>query len=163
MRTILSIFFLFFLISCKKVVQKKKEIYQVGFDKIKDSIIDLKKYKSGQVEYVIYAKDSGKCEELHINYYKNGQLKMKGCYGHFGPWGVPVRTWYFYDSLGTLTLKKIFIHHKVNGTLKTIKYNKKGAVEEKTEGYDAHYGELDTIWKWSLIDENGKITDKLKD
>jgi len=88
MRIIPSLILLFLFISCKKIEQKKELVSKIESNKTKDSIILLNKYKSGQTKYIVYAKDSGKCEELHINYYKNRQLKTKGCQGHFGPWGV---------------------------------------------------------------------------
>ncbi len=130
--------------------------------KVLDSIILLNKYKSGQIKYIVFAKDSGNCEELHISYYKNGIIKEKGCQGHFGPWGVPIDTWSYYDSLGQLNYKEIYKHDEVNGWMKTILYDQKNnTIEEKKVGYDPQFGELDSIWQWKIIDKNGKMINKL--
>jgi len=74
---------------------------------------------------------------------------------------VPVGTWNYYDSLGKLIRREIYNHHKIKGWLKIIKYTEKDNIEEKIVGYDSHFGELDTVWKWSLKKKDGEIVNLL--
>jgi len=163
MYRIIYIMALSFLISCKVTGNEKEVAKSIKPLKASDSIILLSKYKSGQIKYIVFAKDSGDCEELHISYYKNGIIKEKGCQGHFGSWGVPINTWSYYDSLGHLNYNEIYMHDEINGWMKTILYDKENnTIEEKKVGYDPHFGELDSIWYWKTIDKNGKMINMLQ-
>jgi len=113
-------------------------------------------FDTGKLKYITYKKDSTvfdeknfpcKCEELHIFYYKNGKIKEKGCQGHYETFGVPIGTWYKYDSLGNKISEIRFVHDSLKGYEKTLFFNTKGKLQKEIiVGYDPHFGELDSIW-----------------
>lgn len=111
-------------------------------DEQRDSVIYIEKYKTGDLKYVIYSKDSLEYKELHIEYFKNGQIKEIGHQGHWGPWGVPVGTWLTYDSLGILHEKRVYNFTDTGNFVIITKLNDK---REITISYDPDYGELDTL------------------
>jgi len=102
---------------------------------------------SGENEHMVILKDTLDCEDYHIYYYKNGKVREKGCQGHFNAFGVPLGTWEYYDSLGNLIETRTYRHHDKNGNVTITKLNGNGKrTEEIIQGYDAHFGESDTIW-----------------
>lgn len=154
MTKFLLIAFIFFLFGCRSISDKKN---QVKFDHITKetsdtSIIFKENYKNGKTKYVIYKKDSlinnvENCEELHITFSENGMIVEKGCQGHYGVWGVPVGTWFTYDSLGKIKEKVFYKHDSVNGYKKTSYFGLNGKIiKEIVVGYDPDFGELDSIW-----------------
>lgn len=61
------------------------------------------RFADGGLRYLILARDSGECRELHQSFYANGRLKSSGCQGTVQnaevSTGMSVGTWTYYDSL----------------------------------------------------------------
>lgn len=82
-------------------------------DYLKDKKSSLVYYFRKNDSLIIYGKDTIKCNELHIIYDKNGNLKEKGCQGYVSnnniSTGMSVGTWYYYKK-GKLT-RKVYYHN----------------------------------------------------
>ncbi len=112
----------------------------------KDSIIRSERYETGELKYIVYAKDSLDCEELHIDYYKNKTIKSKGCQGHIGAYGVPVGEWFEYDPLGNILEKREYKYNEKENFVVINKYDHEGKIKKEIIlSYDPHYGEGDTL------------------
>lgn len=146
--------------SCKNSVENRKtnptEETPISYKKNKASLVlHSENYQNGKLKYIIHKKDSififnneeENCEELHITYYENGKVHERGCQGHYTVWGVPVGTWFTYDSLGLKRKEELFVHDSIKGLKKTVYFDSNGKVEKEIiVGYDPDFGELDTIW-----------------
>lgn len=122
-------------------------------------------FPNGKIKQLILSKDSGDCQELHLAYYQNGQLKSKGCQGQVQnadvSTGMSVGTWYYYDSLTNHVDSTLFFDNEVadkafiekrsfygSGPLKSIEiYN----------NYILYETEIRPKGTWKYFSENGKL------
>jgi hypothetical protein len=72
------------------------------------------------------------CYSFLIDYYPNGQVKEKGCQGHYNATGIFVGNWYEYDLLGMLIRTRYYHPDEFGKDYKIIiTYDKNGKVLTK--------------------------------
>lgn len=160
------ILILLLLLFCSK--QKNNEKLSFPKNSLKENskndTILKRNYSNNKLEYIILAEDSLESSELHISYYKNGNVKEKGLKGTISDKDINTKTsthtWYYYDEAKYLDstiyynndeFKKDFIEKKryyKNGNLKAI---------EKYNNYILYENEKKSIGVWKKYNEDGKL------
>lgn len=81
------------------------------------------------------------CYSFLIDYYPNGQIKERGCQGHYNATGVFVGNWYEYDISGMLVRTKYYHPDEFGKDYKIIMtYDRNGKIlTKKIFNYDDLY------------------------
>lgn len=169
MKTIIFLIVLFCTLSCKKnnveLSNSEKYLHKKPFD---DTILK-KRFPNNKLEYVIIGKDSLGSDELHLSYYENGNLKVKGLQGIVSNKDIntktDVQTWFYYDQLKKLDstiyynndeFKKDYIEKKryaKNGNLISVEYY---------NNYILYENEVDSIGVWKKYNDEGKLIETIE-
>ncbi|OCG26334.1 hypothetical protein A9G45_11020 [Gilliamella sp. HK2] len=80
------------------------------------------------------------CYFLLVDYYPNGQVKEKGCQGHYNGTGIGVANWYEYDFSGKLVRSTYYHPDEYGKDYKIVTTYKNGKVlTKKIFNYDDLY------------------------
>jgi antitoxin component YwqK of YwqJK toxin-antitoxin module len=126
-------------------------------------------YDDNRLQQIVLRKDSGECEKMVLTFYHNGNLKSKGCQGHYADkntsTGMYVGVWAEFDSLGHL-IGTTFYHNDeplkafIEKTTYYADGNRKSI--ERFNNYELYESDIDSIGDWKYYSEDGKLIKTIK-
>ncbi len=134
-----------------------------------DDTLSKSVYDDGRLQQIILKKDSGECEKMVVAFYHNGNLKSKGCQGHYADkntsTGMYVGVWTAFDSLGHLIATTYYHNDEpLKAFIEKTSYYTSGQRKsiERFNNYELYESDIDSIGDWKYYSENGKLIKTIK-
>ena len=153
MKWVLVIIVLGFVSCAKEIVLTDEEIkpdvfYADQGHKPYTGICKIVYYNSDKIKEEFRFK-KGRLDGEFYSYYKNGNLRWKGCYCD----GMITGTWRKWDDAGRLIMEVNYVNDTLEGSFITMYPN--GNIRGK-----GSYTRNRRVGKWTLRDESGKLISK---